>query len=127
MIVDLFVLCDVFLEFCLGHSRFLLRNNVDQHFLFLLLSFILLDILSPPLVIFVVFLFDLLFDLIKKDSYRIFLLLLFDFYSLPPFDVSGQLRHSVLSSHHRSFLYSCLLYTSPSPRDLSTSRMPSSA
>ena len=24
-------------------------------------------------------------------------------------------------------LYSCLLYTSPSPRDLSTSRMPSSA
>ena len=26
-----------------------------------------------------------------------------------------------------SHLYSCLLYTSPSPRDLSTSRMPSSA
>ena len=26
-----------------------------------------------------------------------------------------------------SFMYSCLLYTSPSPRDLSTSRMPSSA
>ena len=26
-----------------------------------------------------------------------------------------------------TFLYSCLLYTSPSPRDLSTSRMPSSA
>ena len=26
-----------------------------------------------------------------------------------------------------SFLSSCLLYTSPSPRDLSTSRMPSSA
>ena len=25
------------------------------------------------------------------------------------------------------FLYACLLYTSPSPRDLSTSRMPSSA
>ena len=25
------------------------------------------------------------------------------------------------------FLYGCLLYTSPSPRDLSTSRMPSSA
>ena len=24
-------------------------------------------------------------------------------------------------------IYSCLLYTSPSPRDLSTSRMPSSA
>ena len=28
---------------------------------------------------------------------------------------------------HRRILYSCLLYTSPSPRDLSTSRMPSSA
>ena len=27
----------------------------------------------------------------------------------------------------KSFSYSCLLYTSPSPRDLSTSRMPSSA
>ena len=26
-----------------------------------------------------------------------------------------------------SLAYSCLLYTSPSPRDLSTSRMPSSA
>ena len=26
-----------------------------------------------------------------------------------------------------TFLFSCLLYTSPSPRDLSTSRMPSSA
>ena len=26
-----------------------------------------------------------------------------------------------------SFKYTCLLYTSPSPRDLSTSRMPSSA
>ena len=26
-----------------------------------------------------------------------------------------------------SFPYTCLLYTSPSPRDLSTSRMPSSA
>ena len=28
---------------------------------------------------------------------------------------------------HRSESYICLLYTSPSPRDLSTSRMPSSA
>ena len=26
-----------------------------------------------------------------------------------------------------AYAYSCLLYTSPSPRDLSTSRMPSSA
>ena len=28
---------------------------------------------------------------------------------------------------HGTFCYRCLLYTSPSPRDLSTSRMPSSA
>ena len=37
---------------------------------------------------------------------------------------------SVLSGqiiHLRVYLYHCLLYTSPSPRDLSTSRMPSSA
>ena len=27
----------------------------------------------------------------------------------------------------KAYVYSCLLYTSPSPRDLSTSRMPSSA
>ena len=33
-----------------------------------------------------------------------------------------------LSDHHRGvFVVGCLLYTSPSPRDLSTSRMPSSA
>ena len=29
--------------------------------------------------------------------------------------------------HTGSLIYVCLLYTSPSPRDLSTSRMPSSA
>ena len=34
---------------------------------------------------------------------------------------SGNLRK------HQTELVSCLLYTSPSPRDLSTSRMPSSA
>ena len=32
---------------------------------------------------------------------------------------------AVLMGNHRSYV--CLLYTSPSPRDLSTSRMPSSA
>ena len=35
-----------------------------------------------------------------------------------------------LSAEQRAWLqgyYACLLYTSPSPRDLSTSRMPSSA
>ena len=30
-------------------------------------------------------------------------------------------------SHGNKVFYTCLLYTSPSPRDLSTSRMPSSA
>ena len=32
-----------------------------------------------------------------------------------------------ISFKYKPFHYSCLLYTSPSPRDLSTSRMPSSA
>ena len=38
--------------------------------------------------------------------------------------------HSIHASqvHHQTYIYhTCLLYTSPSPRDLSTSRMPSSA
>ena len=36
--------------------------------------------------------------------------------------------HSTLEEvQERGFLKCCLLYTSPSPRDLSTSRMPSSA
>ena len=33
----------------------------------------------------------------------------------------------VIKSHKICIIYPCLLYTSPSPRDLSTSRMPSSA
>ena len=32
-----------------------------------------------------------------------------------------------LEDYGHIYMYSCLLYTSPSPRDLSTSRMPSSA
>ena len=44
----------------------------------------------------------------------------------------GVLRHETCShacagDHWGSVRFSCLLYTSPSPRDLSTSRMPSSA
>ena len=35
--------------------------------------------------------------------------------------------HRVIRSDGKLGGYSCLLYTSPSPRDLSTSRMPSSA
>ena len=35
--------------------------------------------------------------------------------------------HCVISGAAGNFLSPCLLYTSPSPRDLSTSRMPSSA
>ena len=35
--------------------------------------------------------------------------------------------HNYKSAKSSVFSYSCLLYTSPSPRDLSTSRMPSSA
>ena len=35
--------------------------------------------------------------------------------------------HRIVTAEHAAVLYPCLLYTSPSPRDLSTSRMPSSA
>ena len=38
--------------------------------------------------------------------------------------ISGK---QVEKTNQNTFIYSCLLYTSPSPRDLSTSRMPSSA
>ena len=49
--------------------------------------------------------------------------------------ISGLLPASTAHTIHgnygdawvRDCVYSCLLYTSPSPRDLSTSRMPSSA
>ena len=40
----------------------------------------------------------------------------------------GKFKSKVdLSINHEKLKDSCLLYTSPSPRDLSTSRMPSSA
>ena len=42
---------------------------------------------------------------------------------LSRYDKKGQAKRDILKALH----YSCLLYTSPSPRDLSTSRMPSSA
>ena len=38
----------------------------------------------------------------------------------------NNLRVFLVDGYHDKF-YNCLLYTSPSPRDLSTSRMPSSA
>ena len=40
---------------------------------------------------------------------------------------SYQFRVKANSSDYYSYIGNCLLYTSPSPRDLSTSRMPSSA
>ena len=41
--------------------------------------------------------------------------------------VAGVNAQKVLRAGFTSFFDACLLYTSPSPRDLSTSRMPSSA
>ena len=35
--------------------------------------------------------------------------------------------HGLATAYYLAKYYNCLLYTSPSPRDLSTSRMPSSA
>ena len=40
---------------------------------------------------------------------------------------NGPEKLEMARKENRSRLKSCLLYTSPSPRDLSTSRMPSSA
>ena len=53
--------------------------------------------------------------------------LVFDIYS-PDIDESVQVGESVADYVERlACAKACLLYTSPSPRDLSTSRMPSSA
>ena len=41
--------------------------------------------------------------------------------------LTGSLTGAVASERVSEALKGCLLYTSPSPRDLSTSRMPSSA
>ena len=38
-----------------------------------------------------------------------------------------ELKNNLKMAWWKSMIYDCLLYTSPSPRDLSTSRMPSSA
>ena len=48
---------------------------------------------------------------------------------LPPQVVEAALREALLKGYerYRRTLYICLLYTSPSPRDISGSRMPSSA
>ena len=43
------------------------------------------------------------------------------------FSPKGELYTLPVDSTPVDFAYTCLLYTSPSPRDLSTSRMPSSA
>ena len=44
------------------------------------------------------------------------------------YEILGKVREAVRKvAIDKGFDYICLLYTSPSPRDLSTSRMPSSA
>ena len=44
-----------------------------------------------------------------------------------PEEIKTHLDETVISQEYAKEVLSCLLYTSPSPRDLSTSRMPSSA
>ena len=46
---------------------------------------------------------------------------------LDPYKTLRQLKGRVSQVHLKDLVKGCLLYTSPSPRDLSTSRMPSSA
>ena len=50
-----------------------------------------------------------------------------DTFRNPQFEPLGDLGIALYGAAHSVLLFSCLLYTSPSPRDLSTSRMPSSA
>ena len=48
--------------------------------------------------------------------------------AIPPgFEAQIRPRSGLALEHGLSLVNACLLYTSPSPRDLSTSRMPSSA
>ena len=42
-------------------------------------------------------------------------------------ETDGDIEKAIEVLRKKSVLKACLLYTSPSPRDLSTSRMPSSA
>ena len=56
-----------------------------------------------------------------KEAMMVIINLLEEFGQGGACSVDGQMIY------HNSFLIACLLYTSPSPRDLSTSRMPSSA
>ena len=47
---------------------------------------------------------------------------------IPQFSWTGKiLKEKELRGHYRDWVYGCLLYTSPSPRDRTRSRMPSSA
>ena len=54
------------------------------------------------------------------DTRNNFVLEFLDYYIDPP-------RYSIEECLERGLTYSCLLYTSPSPRDRTRSRMPSSA
>ena len=52
----------------------------------------------------------------------------FKFRSIGPAFMSGRIADIAIDPMNENVWYvACLLYTSPSPRDLSTSRMPSSA
>ena len=52
----------------------------------------------------------------------------FVYYIQATYDINSQISYTASSAlDAKDDAYACLLYTSPSPRDLSTSRMPSSA
>lgn len=89
MTIDLGIFCDVFLEVCLADRWFLLGNDINEEFLFLIFSFIFFNILSSPLIVSIVLLFDLLFDLAEKYRDSLFLLLLLYFHCLATFNVTN--------------------------------------
>ena len=76
--------------------------------------------------------YDQIFDVIKEEShsrlpvYEKNLDNIIGFFHIKDF-ITANKDEFVLSSILREVLYVCLLYTSPSPRDISGSRMPSSA
>ena len=66
-------------------------------------------------------------DMISKDSVSSFMLENFDFFEQNNFSFFEMTVGLAFDYFCKNNIDICLLYTSPSPRDLSTSRMPSSA
>ena len=67
-----------------------------------------------------------LFQSIQEQPHRPFTTIVADMQQLQPL-VSGEFVRALVNTLQKVSLETCLLYTSPSPRDVEESRMPSSA